>query len=138
MADVIVQNKGPYDWRFVLFQEGTLDANGIHGTPEKEYIFLGKLQSPKNITLIPQDHWDRLQLQYPQISDFLKRSKDEFVILSEIPGSYYDATHHVAVERARSNALDKELKETKTVVESKDAEIERLKKQLESFGARVE
>ena len=137
MAEVVVQNRGPYDWKFILYKEGSFDTNRIHGTVDKEFIFYGRLNAPKNITLIDPTDWDRLRGQYKQIDELLSQTKDGLDVLEDIPTSYYDAAHFVGIERTRANTLRQELDTKVSEIESKDAEIEQLKEKLKSYGAKV-
>jgi len=135
MADVVIQNIGPYDWDYALFKDGTINELTGRGVREGGYTFLGTGHPKENITLVPPEHWERLQKQYPQLFDLLQETnKKGLRILPEVPSNYYDAQHFLGIERNRANTLQTEVNQWVAECEKRDTEIERLKKLLEGYG----
>ena len=142
MSDVIIQNKGVYDHHFVLYDpKSRHDDTGLYGRKILDdkgepvtYTFFGRTHAPKNITLVPEDHWELLKEEYPQIYDHLKKTKDEFSILTEVPSNYYDSAYQLAQKNAKIGEVTRSLAEKDGVISAKDAEIEALKARLLAFG----
>ena len=132
---IVVQNVGPYDWDFNLYEKGSVNELTGRGKLVKTYTINGIGHPKENIALIPEEHWATLLEQYPQIYDLLKETnKKGLRILPEVPSNYYDAQHFLGIERTRANALQSRVTELAGAIAEKDAEIERLNSLLKGYG----
>ena len=130
-GEVILQFLEDYD------MEVTLHAKNAYGSKnpvvEDSFILTGRLKSPKNITIISQELFDKAVAGSRPFAGWVKNGK--VLVLDGVPSSYYDANELAANARAQVAQAEAKLSTADKELKAKDDEIAKLKDELKGFKA---
>ena len=130
--EVILQFFEDYD------MEVTLHSRNADGSKnpvvEDSFTLTGKLKSPKNITIISKELYEKALAGSKPFSSWVKIGT--LLILDNVPTSYYDATELAAESQAKVAKAEGLLSQKEVELKAKDEEIEKLRAELKGYGAR--
>ena len=103
-------------------------------TIEEAFVLTGLLKSPKNITIIAKDLFEKAKKECKPFASWLVNGK--LIILEEVPSNYYDATELAAESRLKVAEAEGKVAKADEALKAKDEEIAKLKAELKGYGAK--
>lgn len=130
--EVILQFFEEYDMEVGI---NALDDKGVKtNLVEESFVLTGKLKSPKNITIISKELFDKASERCRPFAGWIKMGV--LVVLDDVPQSFYDAKEIAAEARQKVAEAEKKLTAADQQLQAKDDEIAKLKAELKGYGAK--
>jgi exonuclease VII small subunit len=101
---------------------------------EESFVLTGLLKSPKNITIIAKDLFERAKKECKPFASWLINGR--LIVLDEVPSTYYDAKELAADARQKVAEAEKKVSQADAALIAKDEEIAKLKAELKGYGAK--
>jgi hypothetical protein len=133
---IVIQSFYPYPHRVELRDEDGKARIGGDGLPVVVTIPPLK-KSPKNILITTEEVYADLQRDKSFLNFVAQGNKGGFVILKDVPSSYWDAQQQVAQIRAEIDSKEEALRTSNALNEELQNKIKALEDQVKSFGGEV-
>ena len=131
-GEVILQFFEEYDMEVAIHLK---NAEGMKmPTVEESFVLTGLLRSPKNITIISKELFDKAQKECKPFASWLVNGR--LIVLDEVPSNYYDATELAADARQKVAEAERKVSAADAALVAKDEEIAKLRAELKGYGAK--